>query len=131
MRPFSWSSLIAARARAPLIFNRSTRADGVINFIFGISLKRRAYVSSSKSILFAIFSRVFPLLHFCGQSGDTKSKVRRTFFFDFPPAMAAAIFASFDFCCTLGGILLLFYRNDDDDVSSSRIGDFTAAKSEG
>merc|ERR1719151_397679 len=51
----------------------------------------RSRASLEKRTLLSTLSRDFPFDHF--------------FFFPLPPAMAAAIFCSFDFCWTLGGLL--------------------------
>merc|ERR1719171_3512633 len=78
---------MAARATEPFTFNLSLTTDGVINLAFGISFSNLSYVGLSNITRFASFSFTLPLLHF--------------FFFDRPPAIAAFIFASLDFCTTL------------------------------
>merc|ERR1719454_2797990 len=55
----------------------------------------RSRASLEKRTLLSTLSRDFPFDHF--------------FFFPLPPAMAAAIFCSFDFCWTLGGMVTYFY----------------------
>merc|ERR1719450_1255254 len=78
---------MAWRATEPLTFSRSLTTDGVISLAFGISLSILSYVALSNITMFASFSLTLPLLHF--------------FLRDLPPAMAAFIFASLDFCTTL------------------------------
>merc|ERR1719499_2915704 len=78
---------MATLATEPLTRRRSLTTEGVINFAFGISLSSLSYVGLSNITKLASFSLTLPLLHF--------------FFLDFPPAIAAFIFASFDFCTTL------------------------------
>merc|ERR1719413_22397 len=74
MRPFSSRCRMAWRATDPFTLSLSLTTEGVISLAFGISFIILSYVA-------------LPLLHF--------------FFLERPPAMAAFIFASFDFCTTL------------------------------
>merc|ERR1719450_1155094 len=78
---------MAWRATEPLTFSRSLTTDGVISFAFGISFIILSYVALSNITMLASFSLTLPLLHF--------------FLRDLPPAMAAFILASLDFCTTL------------------------------
>ena len=64
-------------------------SETVMSFILGTSTWNRSYCSLEKRTLLSTLSRDFPLDHF--------------FFLPLPPAMAAAIFCSFDFCWILGG----------------------------
>merc|ERR1719517_147170 len=87
MRPFSSRWRIPWRATDPLTFKRSLTTAGVMSLAFGISFNILSYVGLSNMTMFASFSLTLPLLHF--------------FFLDLPPAIAAFIFASFDFWTTL------------------------------
>merc|ERR1719326_1267589 len=78
---------MAWRATEPLTFRRSLTTEGVMSFALGISFIILSYVALSNMTMFASFSLTLPLDHF--------------FFLDLPPAMAAFIFASLDFCTTL------------------------------
>merc|ERR1740129_1679688 len=75
---------MAALATEPFTFRRTAM---VMSFAFGISFSNLSYVGLSNMTKLASFSLTLPLLHF--------------FFLDLPPAMAAFIFASLDFCTTL------------------------------
>ena len=80
----------------------------VISLILGTSFIMRLWVFWSKSTRLASFSRTLPLDHF--------------FFLPLPPAMAAAILASFDFCCVFGGMVLVLCRRPKGEDSGFQIG---------
>merc|ERR1719512_370092 len=87
MSPFSSRWRMATLATEPLTLKRSLTMDGVMSFALGISFNNLSYVGLSNITRLANFSLTLPLLHF--------------FFFERPPAMAAFILASLDFCTTL------------------------------
>merc|ERR1719327_1387704 len=93
---------MAWRATEPFTLSRSLTTDGVISFALGISFIILSYVALSNITKLASFSLTLPLLHF--------------FFLDRPPAIAAFILASLDFCTTLLAPMSprapkLFYRD--------------------
>merc|ERR1719262_1846586 len=85
--PFSSRWRMAWRATEPFTFSLSLTTAVVMSFAFGISLSILSYVAWSNMTRLASFSFTLPLLHF--------------FFLDLPPAIAAFILASLDFCTTL------------------------------
>merc|ERR1719327_177164 len=78
---------MAWRATEPFTLSLSLTTAVVISLALGISFIILSYVAWSNITRLASFSLTLPLLHF--------------FFLDLPPAIAAFILASFDFCTTL------------------------------
>merc|ERR1719197_1915281 len=103
MRSFSSKCLIAWRATDPFTFKRSLTTDGVISLALGISFNNLSYVALSNITKLESFSLTLPLLHF--------------FFLERPPAMAAFILASFDFCTTL--LAPIFSKGDQCPITQS------------
>jgi hypothetical protein len=96
MRPASDSSLIAARAKLPLILSLSERTEGVIILYLGTSACSFSYVALSKRTWLFTFSFIFPFDHF--------------FFFPLLLLAAAKALASL-VCCTLGAMVALQHIN--------------------